>query len=92
MVYFLNYLPTKTLCTHTPYETWFDKTPHFNYLRVFGCTTHVKSAKSDIKTLDDKRQKMYFGIEDGTKAHRLYDLQHEKIHVSKNITFEKEKK
>ena len=38
---------------------------------------------------------VYFGVEDGTKAHRLYDPQHEKIqkiHASRDVAFEEEKK
>ena len=33
-----------------------------------------------------------FGVEDGTKTHRLYDPQHEKIRVSRDLVFEEEKK
>ena len=81
------------LDTCSLYEAWFGKTPHFEYLRIFSCTTHVKTAKPYIKNFDDKSQKMvYFGIEDKTKAHRLYDPQHEKIHLSRNVVFEEEKK
>ena len=70
-----------------------NNTPHFEYLRVFDCTTHVKTAKPYIKKLDDRSQKMvYFGVEDGTKAHKLYDLQHKKIHVSRDVVFEEERK
>ena len=35
---------------------------------------------------------VYFGVEDGTKPHRIYDLQHEKIHGSRDVVFEEEKK
>ena len=35
---------------------------------------------------------VYFGVEDETKAHRLYDPQHEKIYVSRDVVFEEEKK
>ena len=35
---------------------------------------------------------VYFGVEDGTKAHMLHDPQHEKIHVSRDVVFEEEKK
>ena len=91
--YLLNRLPTKALDTRSPYEAWFGKTPHFEHLRVFNCTTHVKTTKPYIKKLDDRSQKMVcFGVEDGTKAHRLYDPQHEKIYVSRDIIFEEEKK
>ena len=34
----------------------------------------------------------YFGIEDSTKAHRRYDPQHEKIHVSRDVIFKEQKK
>ena len=53
-VYLLNFLPAKELDTCTPYEGWFDKTPHFEYLRVIGCTSHVKTANLYIKNIDDK--------------------------------------
>ena len=35
---------------------------------------------------------VYFGIKDGTKTHRLYDPQHEKIHINRDVVFEEEKK
>ena len=93
MVYLLNRLPTKALDTRTPYEAWFCNIPHFDYLRVFGCITHVKMEKPYIKKLDDISQKMmYFGVEDGTKAYRLYDPRHKKIHVSRDVVFKEEKK
>ena len=69
------------------------KIPHFKHLRVFRCTTYVKNTKPHIKKLDYQSQKMaYFGIEDSTKAHRRYDPQHEKIHVSRDVIFKEQKK
>ena len=52
-----------------------------------------------MKKLDDRNQnrvyfgiengskahRVYFGIENGSKAHRLYDPQHQKIHVSRQV-------
>ena len=35
---------------------------------------------------------VYFGIEDGTKANGRYDLQHEKIHVIRDVVFKEENK
>ena len=49
--YLLIRLPTKVLDTHTPYEAWFGKRSHFEYLRVFVCTIHVKTTKPYIKKL-----------------------------------------
>ena len=52
----------------------------------------IKTSKPCVKKSDDRRQKMlYFGVEDGTNTPRLYDRQHEKIHVSRAV-FEEEKK
>ena len=76
-VYLINRLLTEALEACISYEAWFDKTPHFEYLRFFGCSTYVKTAKPYITRLDNRSQKMvYFGVKDGTKAHRLYDPQH----------------
>lgn len=81
------------LDTHIPYEAWFDKMPHFEHLRVFGCTTLVKTTKLYIKKLDNISKNMvYFGIEDGTMTYKLYDPQHEKIHISRVVVFEEVKK
>ena len=52
-ILFLNRLPTKALETRTPYEAWFENTPHFEYLRVYDCTVHVKTAKQYMKKFDD---------------------------------------
>ena len=35
---------------------------------------------------------VYFGIEDETKTHRLYDPQHKKFCVSRDVVFKEEKK
>ena len=35
---------------------------------------------------------VYFGVEDRTKIQRLYDPQHEKIYISRDVIFEEEKK
>ena len=35
---------------------------------------------------------VYFSVEDGTKTHRLYDPQHEKIYASRDVIFKEENK
>ena len=71
---------------HTPFEDWYGKKPHVGHLRVFGCTAHAKVTTPHLKKLDDQSHMMvYLGVEDGSKAHRLYDPRQNKIHVSREL-------
>jgi len=88
-VYLLNRLPTKPMGYRTPYEAWNGKRPHLGHLRIFGCKGHVKSTMPHLKKLDDRSVPMvYFGVEEGSKAHRLYNPKTKKIVVSRNVVFE----
>lgn len=42
-----------------------------------------------LKKLDDRSHQMvYLGVEEGRKAHRLYDPKHNRIVVSRDVVFE----
>ena len=87
-VYLLNRLPTKAMGERTPFEAWNGRKPHLGHLRVFGCMAHVKPATPHMKKLDDRsKQMVYFGVENGCKAHRLFDPRHGKIVVSRDVIF-----
>ena len=88
-VYLLNRLPTKIMGDQTPFEAWCKRKPHLGHLRVFGCMAHVKPAVPHIKKLDDRSSPMvYFGVEEGSKAHKMYDPRNKKIVVSRDVIFE----
>jgi hypothetical protein len=88
-VHLLNRLPTKPMGNRTPFEAWNGRKPQLGHLRVFGCKAHVRPAKPNLKKLDDRSVPMvYFGVEEGSKAHRLYDPQSKKIVVSRDVVFE----
>ncbi|KAG6539068.1 hypothetical protein ZIOFF_004221 [Zingiber officinale] len=73
-VYLLNRLPTKALGERTPFEAWMGRKPHLSHLRVFGCVAYVKNTTPHLKKLDDRSSPMvYLGVEEGCKAHRLFD-------------------
>ena len=92
-VYLLNRLPTKAMGYRTPYEAWNGKRPHLGHLRIFGCKGHVKTVKPHLKKLEDRSVPMvYFGIEEGSKAHRMYNPQTNKIVVSRDVVFEETEK
>lgn len=73
----------------TPYEAWNGRKPHLGHLKVFGCTANVRSAGPHLRKLANRSQRMmYLGVEEGSKAHRLYDAQNNKIAVSRDVVFE----
>ena len=88
-IYLLNRLPTRALTGQTPYEAWNEKKPHVGHTRIFGCVAHMKIPSQQTNKLDDRsKQVINLGKESGTKAYRLYDPNSNKIHVSRDVTFE----
>ncbi|KAG6470071.1 hypothetical protein ZIOFF_071123 [Zingiber officinale] len=89
VVYLLNRLPTKALGDRTPFEAWMGRKPHLAHLRVFGCVAYVKNTTPHLKKLDDRSSPMvYLGVEEGCKAHRLFDPRHDKLQVSRDVVFQ----
>lgn len=88
-VYLLNRLPTKVLGDVTPYESWTRRKPSLGHLKIFGCTAHARNSAPHMKKLDDRSKALvYFGVEEGSKAHRLFDPITNKIIVSRDVVFE----
>jgi len=88
-VYLLNRLPTKVLGDVTPYESWTGRKPSLRHLKVFGCISQARFSAPHLKKLDDRSNALvYFGVEEGSKAHRLYDPDTNKIIVSRDVVFE----
>lgn len=53
-----------------------------------GVSNHMIEDLQHSKKFDDKSQKMvYFDVVDKTKEHKLYDPQHEEVHVSRYVVF-----
>ncbi|KAG6490408.1 hypothetical protein ZIOFF_051704 [Zingiber officinale] len=87
-VYLLNRLPTKALGERMPFEAWMGRKSHLVHLRVFGCVAYVKNTAPHLKKLDDRSSPMvYLGVEEGCKAHRLFDPRHGKLQVSRDVMF-----
>lgn len=62
------------------------------HLKVFGYMAHAKVPSAHTKKLDDRSTAMvYLGTEPGSKAYRLYDPRQHKLHVSRDVVFEKRK-
>ena len=90
-VHLLNRLPTKALGERTPFEAWTGRKPHLAHLRVFGCISYAKVMVPYLNKLDDHSQPMvYLGVEEGCKAHRLYDPRLGKLHISRDVIFQED--
>ncbi|KAG6500657.1 hypothetical protein ZIOFF_040506 [Zingiber officinale] len=88
-VYLLNRFSTKALGEYTPFEAWMGRKPHLAHLRVFGCVAYVKNITPHLKKLDDRSSPMvYLGVEEGCKAHRLFNPRYDKLQVSRDVMFQ----
>nr|GEZ62266.1 zinc finger, CCHC-type [Tanacetum cinerariifolium] len=87
-IYILNRVPTRALVDKTPYEVLYNRKPILENLRIFGCTAYAKITIPHLKKLDDRSILMiYLGVEEGSKACRLYDPIAKKKHVSRDVKF-----
>ncbi|GJS30368.1 zinc finger, CCHC-type containing protein [Tanacetum coccineum] len=87
-IYILNRVPTRALVDKTPYEALYNRKPNLENLRIFGCTAYAKITIPHLKKLDDRSIPLvYLGVEEGSKACRLYDPIAKKKHVSRDVKF-----
>ncbi|GJS39678.1 zinc finger, CCHC-type containing protein [Tanacetum coccineum] len=87
-IYILNRVPTRALVDKTPYEALYNRKPNLENLRIFGCTAYAKITIPHLKKLDDRSIPLvYLGVEEGSKAYRLYDPIAKKKHVSRDVKF-----
>ncbi|GKD33055.1 ribonuclease H-like domain, reverse transcriptase, RNA-dependent DNA polymerase [Tanacetum coccineum] len=90
-IYILNRVSTRALVDKTPYEALYNRKPNLENLRIFRCTAYAKITIPHLKKLDDRSIPMiYLGVEEGSKAYRLYDPIGKKKHVSRDNTQEVE--
>jgi hypothetical protein len=73
-VYLLNRSSTRAVKNATPYERWHGTAPDLHHLRVFECVIHIKTARPNLKKLEDRSAKMVIlGYEPGSKAYKVFD-------------------
>nr|GEY05397.1 ribonuclease H-like domain, reverse transcriptase, RNA-dependent DNA polymerase [Tanacetum cinerariifolium] len=85
-IYIINRVPTRALEDKTPYEALYSRKPNLENLRIFGCTTYAKITIPHLKKLDDRSIPMiYLGVDEGSKACRLYDPIAKKKHNAREV-------
>lgn len=90
-VHILNWSPAAAIKEMTPEEAWSGNTPKVDHFRLFGCIAHAHIPKEKHKKLDDKSIKcVLFGLIEESKAYRLYDLEGDKIIISRDVVFEED--
>nr|GEW87603.1 zinc finger, CCHC-type [Tanacetum cinerariifolium] len=87
-IYILNRVPTRALVDKTPNKALYNRKLNMENLRIFGCTAYAKITIPHLKKLDDRSIPMiYLGVEEGSKACRLYDPKGKRKHVSRDVRF-----
>lgn len=89
----LNRSPTVAVKDKTPEEAWSDKKPSIEHFKIFGCVGHVHVSDVKRTKLDDKSVKcVLLGYNSESKAFKMYDPMEKRIHISRDVIFEEEKK
>lgn len=90
--YLINRVATRVLVDRTPYEVYKKRKPSVTHLKVFGCVCFAKVDTPHLKKLDDRSKELvHLGTEPGSKAYRLYDPNHRKIIVSRDVKFDEKR-
>ncbi|CAI5959723.1 unnamed protein product [Closterium sp. NIES-65] len=83
-----NRFVTKALPTKMPLEAWSGTKPDVTDLRTFGCTCYYHVPDATRTKLEAKaRVAMYLGPSADHKAWRVWDLEHGKLVVSRDVVF-----
>ncbi|CAI7798834.1 unnamed protein product [Closterium sp. NIES-53] len=83
-----NQCVTKALPNETPLEAWCSTKPDVTDLRMFGCTCYYHVSDVTRTKLEAKaRVAMYLGPSADHKAWRVWDLEHGKLVVSRDVVF-----
>jgi hypothetical protein len=87
-VYLQNWLPTKSLTGHTPYEAWHGRKPAVNHLRVFGCRAFVKQL-GHVDNLTDRRHAgVFISYAEGAKAYHILDPVARQVCTARDVVFD----
>lgn len=90
LVYLLNRLPTKSVQSKTPLEAWSGVRPTAKHLKIFGslCYFHVPIVKRG-KLYETTEKEILVGYATKYKGYRIYNLNGDKIQISKDMHFDK---
>lgn len=86
--YIINKLPTATLNWKCPTKILTNSPPDYSRLRVFGCLCYVTNVDPHKRKFDARAKRCIFlGYIANCKGFKVYDIQHHKILVSRDVKF-----
>ncbi|GAB9476989.1 Integrase catalytic core protein, partial [Globisporangium polare] len=88
-IYIKNRLPSPKSDSKTPYEMVYKSKSIVKRMRVFGCLEFVLTPKEKRLKWDPKaRTGLFTGYEDVSKADRVYDIEEERVVISRDVNFD----
>jgi hypothetical protein len=91
-VYILNRSPTLAVKNITPEEAWSGIKPSVEHFQMFGCLAHVHVPDAKRTKLEDKSIAcVLLGVNEESKAYRLYNPIAKKIITIRDVVFEEYK-
>ena len=89
-VYIRNRVTSKAIeSDKTPHHLWKGLAPNLAHLRVFGSKCWYKIPPSKVRKLDERaREAIMIGYADTSKAYKLWDVEQNKVVVSRDVTFD----
>ncbi|KAK9050950.1 hypothetical protein SSX86_027575 [Deinandra increscens subsp. villosa] len=86
--YLINRLPSEVIENKTPYEILYNQKPDYDLLRVFGCLAYYRSTETKGDKFEPRgRPGVFVGYPRGTKGYKIYDIEHGKIMISRDVKF-----
>ncbi|PKU63401.1 Retrovirus-related Pol polyprotein from transposon TNT 1-94 [Dendrobium catenatum] len=87
--YLINRLPSPNTNQHTPFEMLHKSKPNYTRLRVFGCACFPLSPPHSHHKLQNKSKlSIFLGYSDTYKGYKCLDPATNKVHMSRNLTFD----
>ena len=84
----INRTPSLILQNQTPYQILYQKPPHYNYLKVFGCLCFASTITHNRDKFHPRATKCIFlGYPPHIKGYKVLDLNTCKTFVSRNVVF-----
>jgi len=86
--YLINITPSSAINGNIPYVIWFNSSPNYRNLRVFGCKVLYHVPKQNRKKLDFKAAEgIFIGYGNNTKGYKIYDTSSRTIKYSRDVKF-----
>ncbi|XP_023771360.1 uncharacterized protein LOC111920014 [Lactuca sativa] len=86
-VFLINRMPTSVLNGQSSYELVFQRTPSFDYLRVFGCLCFAVKPNVSDKLFELAEKCIFLGYCSDKKAYKLLSLDTNSSFISRDVKF-----